>query len=70
MTRTDKGGKEVSVRITEVTILLDSSDSRSGVLYVAILNVVGLGVNFCSDSSFHTLGSVKYDIFLMCSVLA
>ena len=37
MTRPDKGGKRgLKVRITKVTILLDSSDSRSGVLQLYI----------------------------------
>ena len=38
--------------------------------FIAILKVVGLGVNFCSDSSFQTLGREKNDIFFTCSVLA
>ena len=37
---------------------------------IAILNVVGFGVNFCSVSSFQTLGRAKYGSFFIWSVLA
>ena len=37
---------------------------------IAILNVVGFGVNFCSVSSFQALGRVKYGSFFIWSVLA